>query len=109
MLFSWLPINSMVGMTQHVRDFFFVLPTDEYRLLKECLPRHSIGYEALDRAVPADDDKRAFTCSENELQDVIQSVGHNFPLGKALATLIRQQWQPRSKSQNKKPKKPKKR
>jgi hypothetical protein len=92
-------------MTQRVRDYFFVLPTDEYRLLKECLPRHSIGYEALDLAIPAGDEKRAFTCSENELQDVIQTVLHKFPLGKALATLIRQQWQPISKSQNKKPKK----
>jgi len=92
-------------MTQRVRDYFFVLPTDEYRLLKECLPRHSIGYEALDLAIPAGDEKRAFTCSENELQDVIQTVLHKFPLGKALATLIRQQCQPISKSQNKKPKK----
>ena len=99
----------MVEMTQRVRDFSFVLPTDEYRLLKECLARHSIGYHALDLAVAAGDENRAFTCSENELQDVIQSVEQKFPLGKALATLIRQQWQPRSKSQKKKPKKPKKR
>jgi hypothetical protein len=42
-------------------------------------------------------------------QDVIQSFEHKFPLGKALATLIRQQGQVRSKSQKKKPKKPKKR
>ena len=96
-------------MTQRVRDYFFVLPTDEYRLLKECLPRHLIGYEALDLALPAGDDKRAFTCSENELQDVIQTVGHKFPLAKTMATLIRQQWQPVSKSQNNKPKKAKKR
>jgi hypothetical protein len=96
-------------MTQRVREFSFVLPTDEYRLLKECLPRYSIGYDALDLAIPAGDEKRAFTCSENELQDVIQSVGQKFPLGKALANLIRQQWQPSSKSQKKKPKKPKKR
>jgi len=96
-------------MTQRVRDYFFVLPTDEYKLLKECLPRHSIGYEALDLALPAGDDKRAFTCSENELQDVIQTVGHKFPLAKTMATLIRQQWQPVSKSQNNKPKKAKKR
>jgi hypothetical protein len=74
-----------------------------------CLPRHSIGYDALDLAISSADEKRAFTCSENELQDVIQSVEHKFPLGKALATLIRQQWQARSKSQKKKPKKPKKR
>jgi hypothetical protein len=99
----------MVGMTHRVRDFFFVLPTDEYRLLKECLPRHSIGYDALDLAVPAGDEKRAFTCSENELHDVIQSVEHKFPLGKALANLIRQQWQPKSKSRKKRPKNPKKR
>jgi hypothetical protein len=96
-------------MTQRVRDFFFILPIDEYRLLKDCLPRHSIGYDALDLAIPAGDGKRAFTCSENQLQDVIQFVAHQFPLGKALASLIRQQWQPISKSQNKKPKKPKKR
>lgn len=96
-------------MTQRVRDFFFVLPTDDYRLLKECLPRHSIGYSALDLAIPAGDGKRAFTCSENELQDIIQSVVAKFPLGKALVTLIQQQWQPRSKSQNKKPKNSKKR
>jgi len=96
-------------MTKRVRDFFFILPIDEYRLLQECLPRHSIGFNALDLAVPADDEKRAFTCSENELQDVIQSVGHKFPLGKALASLIRQQWQPISKSRNKKPKNSKKR
>ena len=99
----------MVGMTQRVRDFFFVLPIEEYRLLKECLPRHSIGYDALDLAILSADKKRAFTCSENELQDVIHSVESKFPLGKALATLIRQQWQARSKSQKKKPKKPKKR
>ena len=99
----------MIGMTQPVRDFFFVLPDEEYRLLKECLPRHSIGYNALDLAIPTGDDKRAFTCSENELQDVVQSVGHKFPLAQALASLIRQQWQPISKSANKKPKKPKKR
>ena len=96
-------------MTQRVRDFFFVLPTDEYRLLKECLDRHSIGYDALDLALPAGDDKRAFTCSENELHDVIQSVGHKFPLGKALAALIQQRWQPISKSREKQPKKAKKR
>ena len=99
----------MVRMAHTVRDFFFVLPNDEYRLLKECLPRHSIGYHALDLAVPEGEDKRAFTCSENELQDVIQSVGNKFPLGKALGNLIRQQWQPLAKSQNKKPKIPKKR
>jgi len=96
-------------MAQRVREFFFILPTDEYRLLKECLPRHSVGYNALDLAMPAGDEKHAFTCSENELQDIIQSVGHKFPLAKTLATLIQQQWQPRSKSQTKKPKKPKKR
>ena len=96
-------------MTQRVRDFFFILPTDEYRLLKECLPRHSIGYNALDLALPVGSDKRAFTCSENELQDIVQTVVHKFPLGKALATLIRQQWQPISESQNNKPKKAKKR
>ena len=94
-------------MTQRVREFFFVLPTEEYALLKECLPRRSIGYDALDLAVPAGDGKRAFTCSENELQDVIQSVTQKFPLGKALENLIRQRWQPISKSQ--KPKKPRKR
>jgi len=99
----------MIEMTKPVRDFFFVLPIEEYRLLKECLPRHSIGYGALDLAVPAGDEERAFTCSENELQDVIHSVGHKFPLGKALATLVRQQWQPRPKPQNKKPTKSKKR
>ena len=96
-------------MTERVRDFSFILPADEFRLLKECLPRHSIGYEALDLALPVADGKRAFTCSENELRDVIQSVEHKFPLGKALANLVRQQWQPRSKSQKKKPKNPKKR
>jgi hypothetical protein len=96
-------------MTQLVRDFFFILPTDDYRLLKECLARHSIGYDALDLAIPAGNDKRAFTCSEKQLQDVIQSVAHKFPLGKALATLIQQQWQPISKSENKKPKNSKKR
>jgi hypothetical protein len=99
----------MVSMTQRVRDFYFVLPTDEYRLLKECLPRHSIGYDALDLAIAAGDEKHTFTCSENELQNVIDSVVHKFPLGKTLATLIRQQWQPISKSQAKKPKKPTKR
>ena len=92
-------------MTQRVRDFFFVLPIEEYRLLKECLPRHSIGYDALDLAIPAGDGKRAFTCSEKQLQDVIQSVGQKFPLGKALASLIQQQWLPISKSRKKKPKK----
>ena len=97
-------------MAQRVRDYFFILPTDEYRLLKECLARHSIGYDALDLAIPAGNDKRAFTCSERQLQDVIQSVTHKFPPSKALATLIQQQWQPISKSQNKKkPKKSKKR
>ncbi|HTN71918.1 MAG TPA: hypothetical protein VMO00_12615 [Methylomirabilota bacterium] len=96
-------------MTKPVRDFSFVLSTDEYRLLKECLPRHSIGYNALDLALAADDEKRAFTCSERELQDVIESVGHKFPLGKALVTLIQQQYQPRPKAQNKKPNNPKQR
>jgi hypothetical protein len=96
-------------MAHRVRDYFFILSTDEYRLLKECLPRNSIGYNALDRALPAGDEKRAFTCSENELQDVIQSVGRKFPLGKALATMFQQQWQSRSKSQKKKTKNPKKR
>ncbi len=96
-------------MIKPVRDFYFVLPIDEYTLLKECLPRHSIGFASFDLAIPAGDGECAFTCSENELQDVIQSVGQKFPLGKVLATLIRQQWQPISKSQNNKPKKPKKR
>jgi hypothetical protein len=54
-------------MTKPVRDFFFVLPMDEYTLLKECLPRHSIGYAAFDLAIPAGDGKRALTCSGNEL------------------------------------------
>ena len=96
-------------MTKRVRDFSFVLPSDEYRLLKECLPRNSIGYNALDLALAASDEKRVFTCSENELQDVIQSVGYKFPLGKALATLIQQQCRARPKAQNKKPNNPKKR
>ena len=95
----------MIGMAQPVRDFYFVLPIDEFSLLKECLPRHSIGYNALDLAIPAGDGNRAFTCSENELQDVIQSVGHKFPLGKALATLLQQRWLPISKFEKKKPKK----
>ena len=96
-------------MANRVRDYSFILTIDEYRLLKDCLPRQSIGYAAFDLAMPAGDEKRAVTLSENELQDVIQSVGHKFPLGRALATLIRQQWQPRSKSQDRKPKNPKKR
>jgi len=96
-------------MIHRVRDYSFIIPIDEYRLLKESLPRNSIGYTALDLAVPAGDEKRAFTCSENELQDVIQNIGRKFPIGKALATLIQQKWQPISKSQNKKPKKTKKR
>jgi len=96
-------------MANRVRDYSFILTIDEYRLLKDCLPRQSIGYAAFDLAMPAGDEKRAVTLSENELQDVIQSVGHKFPLGRALATLIRQQWQPKSKSQGTKPKNPKKR
>ena len=92
-------------MTKGVRDFYFVLPADEYRLLKECLPRHSIGYNALDLGIPAGDDKRAFTCSENELKDIVQFIERQFPLGKVLANLIRQQCRPISKSHNKKPKK----
>jgi hypothetical protein len=92
-------------MTQPVRDFFFILPTDEFRLLKECLPRNSIGYEALDLALPVADGKRAFTCSEKQLQDVIQSVVRKFPLAKTLATLVRQQLLPISKSKKKRPKK----
>ena len=95
-------------MTQRVRDFFFILPTDEFRLLKECLPRHSIGYDALDLALPVADGKRAFTCSEKQLQDVIQSVTQKFPLGKVLASLLQQQRQPIANSRNKKPKNPKK-
>jgi hypothetical protein len=84
------------------------MPTDEYRLLKECLPRHSIGYDALDLAIPAGDENRAFTCSENELRDVIQSVERKFPLARALANLIGQRWQPRAKPKTK-PKPSKKR
>ena len=95
-------------MNKRVRDFFFVLPIDEYTLLKECLPRHSVGYNALDLDVPGGDGKRAFTCSENELHDIIESVVHRFPIGRVLASLIRQQWQPKSKAQSKKPKKPRK-
>ena len=75
-------------MAQRVRDFFFILPTEEYSLLKECLPRHSIGYDSFDLAIPAGEGKYAFTCSENELQDVIKSVTRKFPLGKALENLI---------------------
>ena len=92
-------------MTERVRDFYFILPTDEFRLLKECLPRHSIGYEALDLALPVANGKRAFTCSEKQLQDVIQSVEQKFPLGKTLAILIQQQLLPIAKSEKKKPKK----
>jgi hypothetical protein len=94
-------------MTKPIRDFYFILPAEEYTLLKECLPRHSIGYSAFDLDIPAGDGKRAFTCSENELQDVMQSIERKFPLSKALANLIRQQWQPIPKSQNKKPAKQK--
>ena len=92
-------------MSEQVRDFFIILPTDEFRLLKDCLPRNSIGYNALDLALPVADGKRAFTCSENQLQDVIQFVAHQFPLGKTLATLVQQQLLPISKSEKKKPKK----
>jgi hypothetical protein len=92
-------------MTRRVRDFYFVLPADEHRLLKECLPRHSIGYSALDLGIPVGDGKRAFTCSENELNDIVQFILYQFPLGKPLANLIRQQWQPISRSQKKNPKK----
>lgn len=96
-------------MTNHGRQFLFVLPTDKYRLLKECLPRHSIGYDALDLALPAGDGKRAFTCSEKKLLDVILSVEQKLPLGKVLASLIRQQWQPKSECDNKTPENSKKR
>ena len=89
-------------MTERVRDFSIILPTDEFRLLKECLPRHSIGYEALDLALPVANGKRAFTCSEKQLQDIIQSVEQKFPLGKVLATLIQQQLLPISKSKKEK-------
>ena len=92
-------------MSEQVRDFFIILPTDEFRLLKDCLPRNSIGYDALDLALPVADGKRAFTCSEKQLQDVIQSVVRKFPLGKTLATLVQQQLLPISKSEKKKPKK----
>lgn len=92
-------------MTQRVRDYFFILPTEEYRLLKECLARHSIGYDALDLALPVTDGKRAFTCSEKQLQEIIHSVEQKFPLGKALAALVQQQCLALSKSAKKKPKK----
>ena len=92
-------------MSEQVRDFFIILPTDEFRLLKDCLPRNSIGYNALDLALPVADGKRAFTCSEKQLQDVIQSVVRKFPLGKTLATLVQQQLLPISKSEKKRPKK----
>ena len=92
-------------MINRVRDFYFVLPADDYRVLKECLPRHSVGYNAFDLDIPVGDGKRAFTCSENELKDVIQQIEHNHPLAKALANLIRQQLQPSSKRQNNKAKK----
>lgn len=65
-------------MAHRVRDYFFILPADEYRLLKECLPRHSIGYDALDLAISSPDEKRAFTCSENELQDVSNPSNTSF-------------------------------
>lgn len=91
-------------MSAPVRDFFFVLPTDEFRLLKECLPRHSISYDALDLALPVADGKRAFTCSEKQLHDVIQSVEKKFPLVKTVATLIEQRLLPIAKSAKKKPK-----
>ena len=94
--------NNVIVIDPAVRDFYFVLPVDEYTLLKECLPRHSIGYDSLDLAIPAGNGNRAFTCSENELRDVIESVERKFPLGKALVNLIRQQWQPKTKSRNKK-------
>jgi hypothetical protein len=94
-------------MINRVRDFYFVLPGDDYRLLKECLTRYSLGYNGLDLDIPAGDGQRAFTCSENELKDVIQQVEHNYPLARALANLIRQQLQPISKPQNDKPKKSK--
>lgn len=103
LLFSWFPTYSMVGMAHRIGDHFFILSIDNYRRLKEA--SKALGYAAFDLAIPAGDEKRAFTCSENELQDVIQSVGHKFPLGKALVNLIRQQWQPTSKSQKRKPKK----
>ena len=89
-------------MTERVRDFSIILPTDEFRLLKECLPRHSVGYEALDLALPVANGKRAFTCSEKQLQDIIQTVELKFPLGKVLATLIQQQLLPISKSKKEK-------
>ena len=109
LLFSWFPIYSKIAMAQRVRDYVFVLSIDEYRLLKDCLPRHSIGYAAFDLAASAVDEKRVLTLSENELEDVIRSVGQTFPTGKALANLIRQRWQPISKSRNQKPQRPKKR
>ncbi len=92
-------------MSEQVRDFFIILPTDEFRLLKDCLPRNSIGYNALDLALPVADGKRAFTCSEKQLHDVIQTVVKNFPLGKTLATLLEQQSLPIGKPKKKKPKK----
>ena len=67
------------------------------RLLKECLPRHSIGYAAFDLAIPAGDEKRAFSCSKMNCWTLSNPSDTSFQSVKALATLIRQQWQPRSK------------
>ena len=92
-------------MSEQVRYFFIILPTDEFRLLKDCLPRNSIGYDALDLALPVADGKRAFTCSEKQLRDVIETIVKKFPLGKTLATLLEQQSLPIGKPKKKKPKK----
>src|SRR6267142_2451562 len=59
-------------MAHRVRDYFFILPADEYRLLKECLPRHSIGYDALDLAISSADETRAW--SANQWQARLQDI-----------------------------------
>ena len=109
LLFSWFPIYSKIAMAQRVRDYVFVLSIDDYRLLKDCLPRNSIGFAAFDLAASAVDEKRVVTLSENELEDVIRSVGQRVPLCNALANLMRQRWHPIAKFQDKKPKRVKKR
>jgi hypothetical protein len=72
--------------------FLFTVPSSDYKALRQHVKERSAGASALARAIKDGEGSWSFQCTQDELVSIIKDTRNIFPAGRAVANLIRQQW-----------------